>query len=40
MARSEHHYIFCMIRETQPALIIAILHERMDLMSRLKDHLI
>jgi plasmid stabilization system protein ParE len=39
MAHCEHHYIFCLRRENAPALIVAILHERMDLMTRLADRL-
>jgi len=39
MARCDHHYAFCLIREDAPALIIAILHERMDLIQRLGDRL-
>lgn len=39
MARCEHHYIFCLPRENAPALIIALFHERMDLMARLADRL-
>lgn len=35
MAHCEHHYVFCLPREKAPALIVAILHERMDLMTRL-----
>ena len=35
MAHCEHHYIFFLPREKAPALIVAILHERMDLMTRL-----
>ncbi|WP_443971455.1 type II toxin-antitoxin system RelE/ParE family toxin [Sphingobium sp. CR28] len=35
MARCEHHYIFCLPRTEEPAIIIAIFHERMDLMTRL-----
>lgn len=33
------HYIFCLPRPGKPALILAILHERMDLMARLKRRL-
>ncbi|WP_277875855.1 hypothetical protein [Acetobacter fallax] len=29
MARVDHHYIFCLPRESGPALVVAILHERM-----------
>lgn len=39
MARCEQHYIFCLPRENAPALIVAILHERMDLMVRLAGRL-
>ena len=39
MARCQHHYVFCLPRENAPALIVAILHERMDLMKRLVDRL-
>lgn len=35
MAHCEHHYIFCLPRKKASALIVAILHERMDLMARL-----
>ena len=35
----QHHYIFCLPREGKPALIVAILHERMDLMARIADRL-
>ena len=39
MAHCEHHYIFCLPREHAPSLIVAILHERMNLMARLADRL-
>lgn len=39
MARCEHHYIFCLPRVNEPALIVAIFHERMDLMVRLDSRL-
>lgn len=39
MSRCEHHYIFCLPRNGAPALIVAIFHERMDLMVRLADRL-
>ena len=35
----EHHYIFCLLRNAEPALVVAIFHERMDLMARLADRL-
>lgn len=39
MAHCEHHYVFCLPREHATALIVAILHEHMDLMTRLADRL-
>lgn len=39
MARCEHHYLFFLPRKQAPALVVAILHERMDLMTRLADRL-
>ena len=39
MERYKHHYVFCLPREGAPALIVAIFHERMDLMTRLADRL-
>jgi len=39
VARCEHHYVFCFPRPDAPALIVAIFHERMDLMARLADRL-
>lgn len=38
-ARYERHYIFALKREGHPLLILAIFHERMDLMRRLKSRL-
>jgi plasmid stabilization system protein ParE len=35
----EHHYIFYRPREAQCPLILAVFHERMDLMQRLKGRL-
>ncbi|MFC4256776.1 type II toxin-antitoxin system RelE/ParE family toxin [Altererythrobacter xixiisoli] len=35
MLRCQHHWIFCLPRQQAPALIVAILHERMDLMVQL-----
>jgi plasmid stabilization system protein ParE len=40
VTRCEHHYIFCLWREGAPAIIIAILHERMDLIARISDRLV
>jgi toxin ParE1/3/4 len=39
MGRCAHHYVFCLLREQEPALIVAIFHERMDLMTRLAHRL-
>ena len=37
--RCEHHYVFYRLRKGQSPLIIAVLHENMDLMNRLRDRL-
>lgn len=34
-----HHYIFGLIRNGRPMLIVGIFHERMDLLQRLKERL-
>ncbi len=39
MASCGKHYIFCMPQMGAPSVILAILHERMDLMARLKSRL-
>ncbi|EGF92627.1 plasmid stabilization protein [Asticcacaulis biprosthecium C19] len=39
VAHCEHHYIFCLRSKTAPAIVVAILHERMDLTARLRDRL-
>lgn len=39
MAICGSHYIFCMPRQNAPALILAVLHERMDMLARLKGRL-
>jgi len=39
VARCEHHFIFCLPQEEEPALIVAILHERMDLVARVAARL-
>ena len=36
---AEHHYIFCLPKSEGPAVVLAILHERMDLIARLKERL-
>ena len=33
------HFVFCMLRPGKPALVLAILHQRMDLMARLQRRL-
>lgn len=33
------HFVFCLVRPRRPALVLAILHERMDLIARLKARL-
>lgn len=35
----EHHYVFYLQLEGKPLRIFAVLHERMDLLARLKDRL-
>lgn len=39
MLRCEHHYIFGLPRDNAPLAVVAIFHERMDLMVRLADRL-
>ena len=39
MASCGKHFIFCMPQAGLPSVILAILHERMDLMARLKNRL-
>jgi toxin ParE1/3/4 len=39
LAHCGHHIVFCLPRDGKPALIVAIFHERMDLMMRLADRL-
>lgn len=38
-SRCEHHYVFALVRDGLPPLIVAVLHEKMDLMARLRDRL-
>ena len=38
-ATSGRHYIFCLPRPNAPALILAVLHERMDILAHLKSRL-
>jgi toxin ParE1/3/4 len=35
----QRHYIFCLMRSELPMLVVAILHERMDLVARLESRL-
>ncbi len=39
MILSGHHYIFCLPRTGAPSVILAVLHERMDIVARLKRRL-
>lgn len=39
VATSGKHYIFCMPKTGSPSIILAILHERMDILARLKSRL-
>jgi toxin ParE1/3/4 len=39
VATSGKHYIFCMPQTGGPSIILAILHERMDILARLKSRL-
>jgi len=39
VAHCEHHYIFCLWRENASAIVVAILHKRMDLITRVSDRL-
>ncbi len=39
VATSGKHYIFCMPQTDGPSIILAILHERMDILARLKSRL-
>lgn len=40
VALSGKHYIFCLPKQNAPAVILAILHERMDVVARLKHRLV
>jgi plasmid stabilization system protein ParE len=35
----EHHYIFGIKRKKEPMIIVAILHERMEMLQRISDRL-
>ncbi len=40
MLHCQSHYIFCLPRDHGPALIVAIFHERMDLIARVASRLL
>jgi toxin ParE1/3/4 len=39
VSRIQHHYVFHLVREKQCPLILAVLHENMDLLNRLSARL-
>ena len=39
VSRCEHHYVFHLVREKQCSLILAVFHESMDLMARVRNRL-
>ncbi|WP_246856824.1 hypothetical protein [Brenneria corticis] len=39
MAHCEHHDVFFLPRDNEPMLVVAIFHQRMDLMARLAERL-
>lgn len=39
VVRCEHHYIFYLYPEGKKPIIFAVLHERMDMLARLKNRL-
>lgn len=39
VSRCEHHYIFHLTRKKQPPLIVAVLHESMDMIRRISKRL-
>ena len=39
VSRCEHHYVFYLIRAKECPLILAVFHEHMDLMTRLRARL-
>jgi len=39
VSHCEHHYVFYIHRDKQVPVIIAVLHERMDMLRRLKSRL-
>ena len=39
VSRCQHHYVFSLNRDPEPLAILAVFHESMDLLSRLRDRL-
>lgn len=39
MVRCQHHYVVAVLRDKAPAIVVAVLHERMDLMVRIAERL-
>jgi plasmid stabilization system protein ParE len=39
MKHCQHHFIFGVVRESRPMLVVAILHERMKLIERVRKRL-
>ncbi len=39
MVRCEHHYIFGLMRPESPMLVVAVLHEKMDTIRRVRKRL-
>lgn len=39
VSRCEHHYVFTLKSPNEPSIIIAILHERMDMLRHLKKRI-
>lgn len=39
VTRCEHHYVFYLHPEKEKPIILAVLHERMDMVARLQDRL-
>lgn len=39
-SKAGSHYVFCLVRHGEPALVLAILHERMDLIRRLQARIL
>lgn len=39
VTRCQHHFLFMLPRPDAPAVVLAVLHERMDLIERLKARL-